>query len=46
LYILNGLLKLARINVRLTANQIIKKLKIFRVKPNNLAVQVDTSQQL
>jgi len=46
LYVLNGLLKLARINVRLTANQIIKKLKLFRVKPGNLAVQIDTSQQL
>jgi len=32
LYILNGLLKLARINVRLTANQIIKKLKSFSRK--------------
>jgi len=39
-------LKLARINVRLTANQIIKKLKFFRVKPDNLAVQIDTSQQI
>jgi len=37
---------LARINVRLTAYQIIKKLKFFRVKPDNLVFQIDTSQQL